>query len=164
MGGLENDVSYDVYVTAVNNIGEGPRSLVASGTPEKIEVKGPELPELGRISNDKITSIQMAFPANVDTTQYPNGFNLKFVADNDYATHWTARRWWESKEFIFEFDEEQSMNYLIYVPRVDGQYARSLNRYTITAWDKDGNKTYLTSDKGNAVSYRHLDVYKRQAP
>lgn len=152
LGGLENDVSYDVYVTAVNNIGEGPRSLVASGTPEKIEVKGPELPELGRISNDKITSIQMAFPANVDTTQYPNGFNLKFVADNDYATHWTARRWWESKEFIFEFDEEQSMNYLIYVPRVDGQYARSLNRYTITAWDKDGNKTYLTSDKGNVGS------------
>lgn len=44
------------------------------------------------------------------------------------------------------------MNYLIYVPRVDGQYARSLNRYTITAWDKDGNKTYLTSDKGNVGS------------
>jgi peptide-methionine (S)-S-oxide reductase len=60
----------------------------------------------------------------------------------------------EARAFINGREDRDKimLEVLIYVPRVDGQYARSLNRYTITAWDKDGNKTYLTSDKGNVGS------------
>ena len=37
------------------------------------------------------------------------------------------------------------------------------NSYTITTYDNYGNRVMTTTgDKINAVSYTHLDVYKRQ--
>ena len=40
------------------------------------------------------------------------------------------------------------MDYLIYVPRLNKGFPQSLQRYSIAAWDKDGNMTWLTPDNG----------------
>ena len=49
IGGLKNDVEYNLYVVAGNNIGESNRSLVVTGTPEKVTLEGPILPSKNRI-------------------------------------------------------------------------------------------------------------------
>ena len=159
LGGLENGTSYDIYVTAENNLGEGPKSLMAQGVPEKQIVEAPDLPTENRIPNSKITKVTMTNPNNVDMSYYPNGFEPGFVADDDYSTHWTAKSFGLSMEFIFEFDEEQDMNYLLYMPRQDGRYCESLVRYTITAWDEQGNEYNLTPHGGTIKNQVKTDRY-----
>ena len=141
---LENGVSYDFYVTAGNQKGMSGPSLTASGTPEREVIDPPTLPTRNRIPNSAIVSVEMENPKNVAS----QSFDVRQVYDEDFETSWTARVWWESSRFTFEFDEEQDMDYLIYVPRLNRGYPESISRYSIAAWDKDGNMTWLTSDKG----------------
>lgn len=147
IGGLTNDVEYNLYVVAGNSIGESGRSLVVTGTPEKVTLEGPILPTKNRISVDKIIDVQLADRNNVDMQFYPNGFNQKYdltdtkdgiknVVDGDYASHWTARIWWESGQINFTFAEPHEMNYVVYVPRLDGNYADVVKRYHITVWEE----------------------------
>ena len=147
IGGLTNDVEYNLYVVAGNNIGESGRSLVVTGTPEKVTLEGPILPTKNRISVDEIIDVQLADRNNVDMQFYPNGFNQKYdltdtkdgiknVVDGDYASHWTARIWWESGQINFTFAEPHEMNYVVYVPRLDGSYADVVKRYHITVWEE----------------------------
>ncbi len=145
--GLVNDVSYDFYVTAGNEIGFSRPSLTATGKPEKEILNFPTLPTLNRIPNSAIISAPLENKNNV-SGEYNGKFDTKWMYDGDFETHWTARAWWESSRITFEFDEEQSMDYLIYVPRLNKGFPQSLQRYSIAAWDKDGNMTWLTPDEG----------------
>ncbi len=145
--GLTNDVSYDFYVTAGNLIGVSRPSLTVTGTPEKEEIDIPILPTLNRIDNSHIISAVMENPKNV-SAEYDGQFDVSWVYDGDFETHWTAQSWWLSSRFTFEFDEEQSMDYMIYVPRLNKGYPQSIHRYSVAAWDKDGNMTWLTNDAG----------------
>lgn len=147
VSGLTNDVSYDFYVTAGNKIGFSKPSLTATGKPEKETLKIPELPTLNRIPNSAIIRAELENKNNV-SSEYDGKFDIKWVYDGDFETHWTARAWWESSRITFEFDEEKSMDYLIYVPRLNKGFPESLQRYSIAAWDKDGNMTWLTADEG----------------
>lgn len=145
---LENGVSYDFYVTAGNQKGTSGPSLTASGTPVKEEIDPPVLPTRNRIPNSAIVSAQMENPKNVSDP----GFDVRQVYDEDFETSWTARVWWESSRFTFEFDEEQDMDYLIYVPRLNRGYPESIARYSVAAWDEDGNMTWLTPDEGKLTN------------
>lgn len=148
IGGLKNDVEYNLYVVAGNNIGESNRSLVVTGTPEKVTLEGPILPSKNRIDVSEIEDVKLAVPSNVDETFYPNGFNLEYnlndtkdgiknVVDNDYATHWTAKDWWVSGRIDFTFKTPHEMNYVVFVPRVDDpKYTNTLTRYHITVWEE----------------------------
>ncbi len=147
IGGLTNGTEYLIYVVAGNDIGEGPKSDLATGIPEKIEIEAPKIPTLNMIDNDNIESIVMTNPNNVLSSEYPNGFNVSNVADGDYGTHWTARVFWESNTFTFTFKEAKEMNYMVYVPRLDGAYRRSLESYSIVVWDEEGNQQQLVSGK-----------------
>ncbi len=140
IGGLTNGTEYLLYIVAGNDIGEGPKSDLATGTPEKIEVEAPKIPTLHQIDRNNIEKIEMANPNNYDHNEYPNGFNVQNVADGDYGTHWAARAFWESSQFTFTFKEAKEMNYMVYVPRLDGNYRKSLERYSITVWDEAGNQ------------------------
>ena len=149
IGGLKNDVAYELYVIAGNSIGESGRSLVVTGTPEKATLEGPILPSKNRISVDEITNVELLVPHNVDKTFYPNGFNLKYdlndkkdgiknVVDGDYATHWTAGDWRVSGRIDFTFKTPHEMNYVIFVPRIDEpKYIETLTRYHITVWGEE---------------------------
>jgi hypothetical protein len=145
--GLTNDVFYDFYVVAGNQIGLSRPSLIATGKPEKEILNFPTLPTMNRIPSSAIIKAEMTNPNNV-APEYGGKFNVKQVYDGDFETHWTALKWSLSSRFTFEFDEEQSMDYLIYVPRLNKGYPNVLERYSVTVWDKDGNETHLTSDQG----------------
>ena len=148
IGGLTNNVSYDLHVIAGNSIGESSPSEVATGKPQKIGVEGPVLPKLNRIKVDEIKDVELLIPRNVDMRFYPNGFNLEYdlkdtkdgiknVVDGDYSTHWTASDWTVSGRIDFTFNNPQEMNYVVFVPRVDEQkYIDTLTRYHITVWEK----------------------------
>ncbi|MCI8623907.1 MAG: hypothetical protein HFG26_09630 [Provencibacterium sp.] len=145
--GLTNGVSYDFYVTAGNQIGFSGPSLTATGMPEQEILKIPTLPTRNRIPNSAIISAELENKNNV-SNEYGGNFDIRWVYDGDFETHWTARVWWESSRITFEFDEEKSMDYLIYVPRLNKGFPESLQRYSVAAWDKDGNMTWLTADAG----------------
>lgn len=138
LGRLENDIQYDVYVTAVNPVGESVPSLVSQAIPHKLKVKDPGIPRKNIIDSKHITQISMVYPNNVKKEEYPNGFDLNNIVDGDFATHWTARIWWESSGFNITFDEAREMNFLTYVTRLDGNYKNSLSTYKITVWE-DGD-------------------------
>lgn len=152
IGGLENKTVYHLYVIAGNNIGEGPKSDIAEGIPDKFEVKAPDIPTLHMIDRSNIESIEMGNKNNVLASEYPNNFDVWNVADGDYGTHWTARAYWESNQFTFTFKEPAEMNYMVYVPRLDGNYRKSLSRYSITVWDEDENRHDLVSNKGISIN------------
>lgn len=150
IGGLTNGTEYLLYVVAGNSIGVGPKSLEVTGTPEKETVEPPKIPTLHKLDSSNIESVQMENPNNVLASAYPNGFYVNNVADGDFATHWTARVFWESNRFIFTFKEAKEMNYMVYVPRLDGNFRKSLESYTITVWDEEGNQT--TTSKRIAIN------------
>lgn len=147
IGGLENKTVYHLYVIAGNNIGESPKSDITEGIPDKLEVEAPKIPTLNMIDRSNIESVVMDNKNNVLASEYPNGFDVWNVADGDYGTHWTARVFWESNQFTFTFKEAEEMNYMVYVPRLDGNYRKSLERYSITVWDEEGNQKNLVSGK-----------------
>lgn len=147
IGGLTNKTVYHMYVVAGNNIGEGPQSDLTEGIPDRQEVEAPKIPTLNQMDRSNIESIVMTNPNNVNKNEYPNGFDVWNVADGDYSTHWTARVFWESNTFTFTFKEAKEMNYMVYVPRLDGNYRRSLEKYSIIVWDEEGNQKQLVSGK-----------------
>lgn len=149
---LENDVEYSLYIVAGNNIGKGPKSDIYAGIPHKDVTKAPDIPTLHRIPSDNIEKIEMGNPNNYNRNEYPNGFSVNNVADDDFGTHWTARAFWESSQFTFTFKNAKEMNYMVYAPRQDGKYRRSLARYSITVWDEDGNEKQLVNGKGITVN------------
>lgn len=152
IGGLENKTVYHLYVVAGNNIGEGPKSDITEGIPDKLKIEAPNIPTLNMMDRSNIESIQMTNKNNVAAGEYPNGFDVWNVADGDYGTHWTARAYWESNQFTFTFKEPTEMNYMVYVPRLDGNYRKSLARYSITVWDEDGTQKDLVSGKNIAIN------------
>lgn len=147
IGGLTNDVEYELYVIAGNDIGEGPRSDLTTGIPKKTSVEAPEIPTMNMIDLSNIEDVVMTDPNNVLLSEYPNGFDVWNVADGDYSTHWSARVFWESSEFTFTFKEAKEMDYMVYVPRLDGNFRKSLDRYSITVWDEEGNQKKVVSSR-----------------
>ncbi len=152
IGGLTNDVEYELYVVAGNDIGLGKRSDICAGTPALVKVEPPKIPKLHQIDRSNIEEVEMKNSNNVLASEYPNGFSVNNVADGDYGTHWTARAFWESNAFTFTFKEAKEMNYMVYVPRLDGDYKRSLEKYSITVCDEAGNEKKLVNSKNIAIN------------
>lgn len=163
IGDLKNGQEYYIYIKAGNLIGEGPQSDLALGIPQKQDMDAPKIPILHKLDSSNIESIVMENKNNVLKSEYPNGFDVKNVADDDYSTHWTARVFWESNRFTFTFKKAKEMNYMVYVPRLDGNYRKSLERYTITVWDEYGNQSttskYITINS-NSTGYMILPFEK----
>lgn len=146
---LTNDIEYTVYVTSQNSVGESGFSEPAQATPKKEEIIIPTLPTKNKISNDNILDIQMGHKDNVDPGLYPNGFDPKWLIDENFYTNWVARKYWETNTFIFTFKEPKTMDYLIWVPRLDGNYKNANDSYTIKVWTEDnidGQGTVVAND------------------
>lgn len=160
IAGLTNDETYYIMVSGVNIHGEGPMSAVAEGIPEKINVDGPILPEHNRILNDNIISVTMRDSSNYDSSAYPNGFSTDFVWDEDYSTYWTYKNWFSTAIFDFTFDQPQTMDYVIWVPRVeDNSYAYTLAEYYIEVWC-EGEAESEVLIYNTATTYNEtVDVY-----
>ncbi|MDE6181952.1 MAG: M60 family metallopeptidase, partial [Eubacteriales bacterium] len=158
-------------VVAKNDVGESPNSDLVEATPKKEIIVPPTLPEKDRISNSNIESVEMGHKDNYDTNLYPNGFNTEWLYDENYETSWVARAWWETNSFKFTFKEAKDMDYLIWVPRLDGEYRKSISRYNIDVWlegddlTKPGTRIAeerSISNRGEDDSYYVLDFPKQE--
>lgn len=148
---LNNDVKYYVYVTASNELGESGPSSTEVATPKKEIIEAPNVPKVKQIDKSHIVDVRLADKNNVANAFYPNGYNTRNVVDGDYNTHWTARAWWEDPGHIITFDQAYEMDHVVYVPRLDGNFKKSLNNYSITIWgpddDLNGLGTKIVNDK-----------------
>ncbi len=148
---LQNNKEYTLYVTAQNDVGESAPSEYVNATPKKEIIVAPTLPTKNRIPNTNITNVQMGHPHNYNPNLYPDGFDPNWLIDEDYYTHWVAREWWETNNFTFTFDAPKTMDYLIWVPRLDGSYRKSFLSYNITVWyegdDLNGPGKEIAKDK-----------------
>lgn len=133
---LTNGLEYTIYVTAQNSAGESRFSEPVQATPERETIVPPNLPENNRIPSSLIANIEMGNSQNVDFNLYPEGCNTNWLIDGDYTTDWVARNWWEPNYFTFTFIEPKTMDYLIWVPRLDKNYRRSFMAYDIEVWIK----------------------------
>lgn len=144
--GLTNGTEYTLYVSAQNKVGESSLSEPVQATPEKEVIVPPTLPDNKRIPNSDIVKVEMGNELNYNEEEYPNGFDPKWLIDGNYNTHWVARKFWEPNSFAFTFKEPKTMDYLIWVPRLDKDYRRSFTAYDINVWlegddlSKEGRK------------------------
>lgn len=151
---LSNGVSYELYVTASNTLGESAPSKTVEGTPKAVIYQEPAgIPTANRIAPSHITGVSLTDAGNVDQGQYPNGgCDIRGVMDGDYATHWTSQsyghgNWARNKEINFTFDQPVTMSYVVWVPRLDGDYRSNLRLYTITVTDSEGNQRVVAKDR-----------------
>ncbi len=154
--GLTNDVMYDVYVTAQNDLGEGPASTVYQATPFEEIISDPGVPKTNLISASNIASARLINTSNIGDF-YNDEFDIGYVYDEDYETHWTAQVWYKDGTVEFTFHEPYEMDYLVWVPRLDGIYSNSMGAhwqgngsYKISIWedgdDLDAAAPYTLSD------------------
>ena len=136
--GLTNGTEYDLAVKAGNSKGVGPFSAIAAGTPEREDLKMPDLPTDGRIANEEIISIKAPHQDYYDHGLCPN-FKTDHLIDGDASTYWVARAHWEDSTFTYTFAEPHDMNYFIMVPYLRESYKSAITRYRITAKDINGN-------------------------
>ena len=157
---LNNDIVYRFYVTAVNKKGESPKSEPADAKPVKEEIVIPTLPTLDRIPKEDVISVTMGHEHNVSPDLYPNkSFKPEHLIDGDFNTHWVARIWYDINTFSFTFNEPKDMDYLIWVPRLDGKYRKSFSRYDISVWleNDDLNSPGRQIAKDRPISFRDED-------
>ncbi len=128
--GLENDVTYSIYVVAGNDIGKGPRSAIYEGTPKAVKYERPEgIPTLGILDNSLISDIRLADAANHTGT-----FTFRDMIDNNYRTAWTAKNWWSNEHVLVTFAQPVDLSSAIWVPRLDGTYPTNLRAYSVRVW------------------------------
>ncbi len=133
--GLENGVTYYIYIIAGNDIGRSGPSRISAGTPEAVVYERPSgIPTKGTVEYQDVASIRLADPNNYSRTEYPNGFDPWNMADGDYRTHWTVRNWSSNEHVIVTFKEPQDLRAAIWVPRLDGTYATNLRAYSVQVW------------------------------
>ena len=138
--GLTNGVTYQIYVVACNDIGRGPQSTIAEGTPKAVDYSRPAgIPTEGVLEYQDIASIRLADTGNYSHTAHPDGFQPANMADGDFRTHWTSQAWGDgnherSKQVICTLKEPQHLTAALWIPRMDGTYSANLKAYTVTIW------------------------------
>lgn len=141
---LTNGMTYYIYVVAGNDIGKSGASRISTGTPQAIVYERPAgIPTKGILDYTVVKSVALTAANNYSPTAYPKAkpFKPSFMADGDYATHWTSHsygdgNWWDNKQVVFTFREPVDISSVIWVPRLDGGYANNLRVYTVTVWQQ----------------------------
>ncbi|MGL4738027.1 MAG: M60 family metallopeptidase [Cellulosilyticaceae bacterium] len=158
--GLQNGQTYEIYVTAYNEVGESAPSAVVEGTPVREELVIPKVPTHQQISREQITQIQLRDGANVEQSFYPEGFTPEYMIDKNYYTHWTAKTYQRARGIKVTFDQPYEMDYMAFVPRLDrdllsnkGWYKDYPKWYGIRIWEAPGSepKEIVASAKGSSV-------------
>ncbi len=138
--GLTNGVTYEIYAVGCNDIGRGPQSTIAEGTPKAVDYSRPAgIPAEGVLEYQDIESIRLADTGNYSHTAHPSGFQPASMADGDFRTHWTSQAWGDgnharSKQVICTLKEPQHLTAALWIPRMDGTYSANLKAYTVTIW------------------------------
>lgn len=153
ISGLQNDVTYYIYVIAGNDKGESGPSRISTGSPKAVSYERPAgIPSQGVLDHTALSKIELAAPNNYDKSQYTSDapFQPGFMADGDYRTSWTSGGWNTNEHVICTFKKPQSLSAILWVPRLDGNYASRLRAYSVRVWrqgdDLNGPGTLLVPD------------------
>lgn len=134
--GLEDKTKYDVYLTGVNPLGEGPESVHYTGVTAALDP--PVTPDYKRI-NVEVPGEQVT--AHIESVRY--GYDVSKgeydIVDGNYETSW-ARIDWDSgatyydlkKAPIVSFDRSYEMDTMVVIP--DGEQTFSYNKAVLYYW------------------------------
>ena len=134
---LTNGVTYYIYVVAGNEAGKSGPSRIYTGTPVTVKYERPAgIPQEGVVDAAAFESIQLAAPNNYDPTQYTaeQPWDPAYMADGDYKTSWTSGRWNSNEHVEVTFKTPQDLSAVIWVPRLDSNYASRLRAYSVRVW------------------------------
>lgn len=158
--GLQNGKTYEIYVTAYNEVGESAPSQTVEGMPVREELVIPKVPTHREISREHITKIELRDPNNVEMAFYPEGFTPEYMVDKNYYTHWTAKTYQRNRGIKVTFDQPYEMDYMAFVPRLDkdllsnrGWYKDYPKYYGIRIWETPNSepKEIVAAAKGQSV-------------
>ena len=163
---LANGTTYYIYVVAGNDAGRSGPSRISEGTPKATDYSRPAgIPTEGILEGGSIEKMWLADSGNVSPSSYSSAqpFKPENMYDGDLRTHWTSQGWddgnWaRSKQIFASFAEPVDISSVIWVPRLDGDYAGNLRLYTVTVWrqgdDLKGPGTLVSPDprRGGSAS------------
>ncbi|MEG0295256.1 MAG: M60 family metallopeptidase [Clostridium sp.] len=161
VSGLENETTYEVYLTAYNEIGTSNKSNVYTG--KTLSIDPPISPNYNLINTAKnigeLTNhiVDVDYVKGVTEENYPSG--KIGVVDNDYSTYWYLNDWdagvYSKRGPIITFDDEYTIDTIALIPRQEPGYNIPYQA-NIGVWDEVSQKwTYnqarITSKNNNGA-------------
>lgn len=142
--GLWNDVPYTFAVQGCNDILDSIVSLSVEGVPVSDGYEIPTVPSLDRIDLDLVEEVSFINERNV-FEPYDDLFDISYVVDSSYASYWTASPDSDDSGLRFTFSEAVTMDYIMWVPRLDGDWISYLEDCFVRVKTVQGSK-YVTLD------------------
>lgn len=128
---LSNDVPYTFAIQACNEILDSIVSKEVLGTPISDGYEIPEIPSLDRIDNKLISNVSYIDDVNIHE-DYTDLFFMENLTDGSYHSYWTGSFEYDATPgFNFEFNQPVDMDYVMWVPRLDGDWISYLDNYFI---------------------------------
>lgn len=146
---LEDEVTYEVYLTAYNDIGISNKSKIYSG--KTLSINPPISPNYKLINTadaiGEITNhiIDVDYDKGVSEESYPSG--KIGVVDNDYSTYWYLNDWdsgiYSKRGPILTLDKEYTIDTIALIPRQEPGFTIPY-RANIGVYDEvSGKWTYI---------------------
>lgn len=128
---LSNDVPYTFAVQACNDVLNSIVSHDVIGTPVSDGYELPDIPSYDRIDNNLIGNVSFIGDVNIHE-DYMDLFKMENITDGSYHSYWTASFDYKSEPgFNFAFKQAVTMDYVMWVPRLDGDWISYLDNYFV---------------------------------
>lgn len=151
--GLKDNTKYQIYVTGVNDLGEGGKSLIAAGTTVKVEaVKFPQYKIFTEAKENRellthVTDARRGTGTMVDSS-LDEGMSAKGIVDNNFASYYHLADWDDAVNYhkwdwglTVELDQECTMDRITFAAPDDSyQYSRAAVYYL----NKEGKETEVS--------------------
>ncbi|MBS5985283.1 M60 family metallopeptidase [Clostridium sp.] len=144
--GLEDNVTYEVYLTSYNSFGESGKSKMYTGT--TLSLIAPEIPnykllntvnEIGEVTNH---IVDVTYPRGGIDGNPVTDKNKFAIVDGDFTSAWLHNDWdtsiYSKSAPIVEFDNTYAMDTIMFSPRFD-KHTREFYNYVVRYWDEEGN-------------------------
>lgn len=146
---LENETTYEVYLTAYNDIGISNKSSVYKG--RTLSINPPISPNYNLINTankiGELTShiVSVDYDKSLEEDTYPAG--KIGIVDNDYSTYWYLNDWdsgvYSKRGPILTLDKEYTIDTIALIPRQEPGFDIPY-RANIGVYDEESNKwTYI---------------------
>ncbi len=157
---LLDNAEYEIYLTGVNALGEGPESL--HYTAATVSADPPVTPNYKLINTVVAGS---AVTSHIKEVAYGGTGDHEFdIVDGRYETSWVREDWdaghtypGDDKAPIVTLDQEYEMDTVVVVP--DEMQTYEMTGATLQYWSADGKKTTLKTMLRRRVSSNNNKVY-----
>lgn len=143
---LDDNGDYEIYVTASNEIGEGPKSAtVAASTINMVATITPKykLVNATKGFNEPTAHIANVTYPSLNVNDYPYTYDKFDIVDDDFTSYWNLNSWDAGglnagkPSPIVEFDQEYEFGEFVVVPSYNA--IGGLAYVKVQYWDAEGN-------------------------